>query len=90
MRLIWKYPLDIKDEQVVDLPINAQLLSVQEQNGQIVLWAIVEPNRVTEEIKVRIYGTGHPLAVQDDLFSYLGTVQTSGGSLVWHVFFTRE
>lgn len=86
MKTIYKYPLEIKDEQIIDLPPNHTILSVQMQNDVLCLWALVEPsNYMTTEVKIRIYGTGHPV---DEEGEFLGTFQDErmNGYFVGHVF----
>lgn len=86
MKTIWKYPLEITDEQVVEMPQGANILSVQSQGSQLCLWAIVFPNRASmRERTITIYGTGHAMRT-DCEEKFLATVQQDGGALVWHVF----
>jgi hypothetical protein len=80
---IYKYQLRITDEQVIDLPRSAQLLTVQEQAGTVCLWAWVCPSEPIQSRKIRIVGTGHPI---EGNLKYITTFQQFGGSLVWHVF----
>lgn len=90
MMTIWKYPLEIMDTQFLELPVGAEILSVQVQNGQLVCWAIFD--KLTARIEQRIvyiFGTGNPIRdndVKGKLF--LGTVQM--GLFVWHVFVSRN
>ena len=78
---IYKYPLKITDTQVIKLPFNSRILTVQSQNGGVCLWAQVEENNTDkEEHTIDIFGTGHPM--DDKERNYIGTVQTNGGSLV--------
>lgn len=84
---IWKFELKITDYQTVMIPFGASALSVQAQNDKICLWAIVDPKAKLSPYRFRIVGTGNNA---DDLgvdkTSFLGTVQTHNGALVWHVF----
>lgn len=84
MQTIWKYPIDTTDEQTVKMPCDAEILCVQMQCGQPCLWALVDPEKTTAPVKIRIYGTGHPLP--DIWGDYVGTYQSSGGGGVFHVF----
>ena len=98
MKKIFKYTLEITDRQEIEMQDGEWLdiLCVKEQNGNICLWAIVDPSAPMAKRKFAIYGTGHPMP--DDLsdHAYLGTVQTyivegnCGGKntteFVWHVF----
>ena len=79
---IWKYPLAITDEQLLDMPEGAQLLTVQVQGDQLVLWAQVCPDHPTVNRRIVIFGSAHPM---DCAYGkYVATVQT--GSLVLHVY----
>lgn len=71
------------NEQTLDLPVGANPLSAQFQNGALCLWAEVNENETeTEKIHFEIVGTGHPLS--DSIKRHLGTVQD--GNLVFHIF----
>ncbi len=82
---IYKYPLLILDEQDIEMPIGAGILTVQMQSGQPCLWALVDTERPMSKRKVLIRGTGHPCDGVKD-YCYLGTFQMKGGELVFHVF----
>ena len=85
MKTIYNYKLDVIDKQVIQLPQNAQILSVQEQHGELCLWALVEEQAETEDWTIQIIGTGNP-AYHVDAGDFIGTVQARGGYLVWHIF----
>jgi len=82
---IFKYQLDIKDEQILEMPKDAEILTVQNQRGWLCLWARVDPNFPKENRKIRVIGTGHPLYDKSYL-KYIGSAQFDNGYLVWHVF----
>lgn len=85
-KIVYKYPLQIVDEQAVQLPSGAQVLTAQVQHGVLQLWALIDPNHLSiEQVKVRIVGTGHDFPDADQ-WRYLSTVQVDGGALVFHVF----
>lgn len=91
MKTIWKYPLSIMDSQVVVAPEGAEFLSVTEQAGSPMLYALVDPKAPMTSYEVQIRGTGHPVdeaLLQGHVF--LGTVSTNNGLLVWHVFVERR
>ena len=81
---IWKYPIEVTDDQAVDMPAGAQVLSVQVQGGAPCVWATVDPDAPVRPRRLRTFGTGHP----DCDFSgvFVGTYQLRGGSLVFHLF----
>ena len=80
---IWKFPLVVTDEQIVPLPIGAEVLSVQVQNGVPCLWAKVDTDAVKEGRVVQIFGTGHDAS---DAGDYISTFQLHDGELVFHAF----
>ena len=83
MATIWKFPLtDTKTE--LDLPRNAQVLSVHVQESEPCLWALVDPSEPPETRKFRAYATGE--SIQDSLGDFIGTVLLQGGAYVLHVF----
>lgn len=85
-KIIYKYPLEIIDEQVVLLPAYARILTVQAQHDAPYLLALVNPNLPNEvPVTIRMFGTGHPIEDSDGL-EYVGTFQILEGDLVFHVF----
>lgn len=84
MSRIFKYDLQITDEQVVEMPVGAKILTAQFQYEKLVLWAIVDDNPEKKNRKIRIVGTGHPFSDYELL--YITTVQQYEGKLVWHIF----
>lgn len=84
---VWKYPLLLNDMQSIDMPAGAKFLTVQVQDDQACLWALVEPQAAREPRVLETYGTGHRLKPVDDQVlrrEYVGTYQA--GSFVYHVF----
>lgn len=82
---IWKYQLELDDEQVVMMPRHSKIIACQVQNDQICLWARVNSKQPTLDRRViRIVGTGHPC--EEVSLEHLGTVQMEGGRLIFHVF----
>lgn len=82
MTTVHKYSLQLEDYTTVSMPQYAELLTVGEQNDQLMLWARVNTNCRTEVRRFRVVGTGHPEAVG----KYVGTALLHGGHLVLHVF----
>jgi hypothetical protein len=83
-RTIWKFPLEVIDQQSVRMPIASRMLHVGMQGGTLCLWAEVTPGAEQEDRAIYIYGTGHDLA--PDRGDYLGTFQMHGGALVFHAY----
>jgi hypothetical protein len=82
-KTVYKYSLRVDDEQVVLLPRDAELLTIQVQHGQPVLWALVDPTRIEEPRKISIRGTGHDAP---GVGRYISTFQMYGGELAFHAF----
>lgn len=83
MNEIWKFELK-QSYQEVEMPVGANLLSVDQQKEIICLWAEVDPDAKREFRSFEIFGTGH--SIKPGQRKFLGTVLTRGGELVWHVF----
>lgn len=84
MKTIYKYPLQLVDQQTLTLSLD-YLLDVKEQDGQLCLWAVVDTDLTPREVSIRIVGTGHPFPDSDTCI-HINTVVMSYGGLVWHVF----
>jgi len=83
MQRIYKYPIPVQDEVVIELPKGSEILTIQMQKAEPCMWVLCNP----EAIKVRrffyLYGTG--MEVKEGL-NYLGTFQMLNGGLVFHLF----
>lgn len=96
MKSIYKYPLgaNITHNTVyeIEMPKAAKILSVQEQGGLPVLWAIVNPKKEKRKYVFHVFGTGHEMPDYDKKhYEYIGTVQQKGLiTLVWHIFEVHE
>jgi hypothetical protein len=86
MKTIWKFPLQVTNDQILQMPHGAEILCVQVQgdNNAPCLWAIVEDTKFTYPRTIHMYGTGHKLASHPGRF--ISTFQMDGGRLVFHVF----
>lgn len=83
-RAIWKYALQVVDEQPVRMPSGAEILTVQMQGANLCLWACVVPGAEESIRHIRIYGTGHEM--DPGMHRYIGTFQMHGGALVFHAY----
>lgn len=82
---IWKFPFSITDNFDIEMPDNAKILAVQMQKSRPCIWALVEPSFPKTKRKFRLAGTGHSLDGEESIH-YIGTFQTYGGKLVFHLF----
>ena len=85
---IFKYPLFIVDRQVLNIPSPAIILSVIEQFGEPVLYARTwEDAKEYISYEILIFGTGNPITWELRNYTFLGTVNTKSGKLIWHIFY---
>lgn len=84
MEVIYKYKLDIVDEQVVKMSIRGKILSAQNQKGELCIWVKEKPNDPSSNRVIKIIGTGNPIEELDEELEFIDTVQI--GQFVWHVF----
>lgn len=90
-RRIYKYLLDLANEQTLSLPRGAKVLTVHDQKETLRLWALVDVDESENEDRViRIIGTGKPVPEDIGRFEYITTVQMCNDDLVWHIFIDRK
>ncbi len=87
MLTIFKYQIPIGGGEV-EMPEGAKILSCQEQQGTVCLWALVDSLAPTYSRTFIYIGTGHDFValLEGRHYEFLDTVQQYGGSLVWHIF----
>lgn len=84
MQTIFKYPLGFSAANHLDMPVGSRPVMVAMQNGQVTMWAQVDPDfETTTKRDFVVAGTGHP--VPDD---YVHVGSCMDGMFVWHVFET--
>lgn len=88
MQKIYKYPFNRTILPKIQMPVGAQILDVQTQHGEPVMWALVDPEAPKEERSFQVYGTGWDIekAKEGEQRKYIGTYQMQGGALVFHLF----
>ena len=84
MQSVFKWQILTTDRQEIEMPVGAEVLTVQCQNGKPCIWARVDTSAESEFRAFRTYGTGHP--IHHPPGRYVGTYQLIGGALVFHVF----
>jgi len=90
---VWKYKLeDSGHVQCLNMPVNAQILTVDVQSVQsndICIWAEVNPRRGKEVRYFELVGTGIPIPETANVTRhYIGSVQR--GPFVWHLYERTE
>lgn len=87
MKRIYKYPLQFATEQTIRLPANAKIISVANQDEQLVLYAIIDTEeKYNIERDIFVFGTGHELGGEVNALRFIGTALFHSGALVFHVF----
>ena len=71
----------------IEMPDGADILTVQAQHAEPVLWALVNPDAPVARRTFRVIGTGHDIGPGEH--TYIGTLQLQAGALVIHVFEQR-
>jgi len=90
-KTIWKYEMGITVKQKLEMPVNAEILTVQIQEGKPCLWALVDPNEKKEIRTFETFGTGSPIYCDMEIDrKYIGTCQLYDGSLILHIFETLK
>lgn len=89
---IYKYKLQITDGQIIDIPNLREVISVQIQDGEPVLWVIVDDEfNLHSSVNIFIVGTGNEfedygMGARGTPRNYLSTFQAKG--FVGHVFYS--
>jgi len=78
MKQIWKFRLNT----TIQMPMDAQILTVQKQDGEPTIWAMVNTENELETRNFTMVGTGNSFDDKD--MKYIGTFQDS--PFVWHLF----
>ena len=89
MKTVWKYPIPFAGLFTLEMPAGAEVLSVQIQRGDPVLWSLVETDARKSNRAFRIVAAGQELLNADEL-EFRGTFQVHGGALVFHLFEYRH
>ena len=82
MKTIFKYKLEIKNEQTIEMPACAKILSAKDQFGDLCIWAMIDTEQQVQPRTIRIIGTGHQVVT--GLVRHIETVIQ--GPMVWHIF----
>jgi hypothetical protein len=80
---VCKYNINLHPQQYLWMPDGANVLDVQLQGDQLVLWATVCPSEKPKLYEFAVYGTGEHIDRPRGL-KHISTVQKGG--YVWHVF----
>lgn len=86
MKLIYKYDLTV-GTNVVKMPANSVVLSVQAQGNRPVLYALVREDKLSTSVARRFHVVMTGQLIEDlDCSGFIGTVMLESGTFVVHVF----
>lgn len=83
--VVWKSNLRVTDIQAIEVPVDAEMLDVQVQFGEIAIWYRCDPNAPKETRTIALVGTGKAAPNTKD-GRYLGTVALHNGAFILHAF----
>lgn len=87
MLTIYKYYLEVDDDQVVEIPKYGKILCVQTQHEKPCIWVQIDTNNIVEDRYFKTFGTGAMMPDNiDDVFKYIGTYQLKDGVMACHVY----
>ena len=89
--VIWKFPVSTTGSGRFELrlPKNAKVLDVQLQGNLPQMWVQLNPDEKRfVRTKFEVIVTGEQFEIGD--FSYIGTFQLYGGTIVGHIYKTGE
>lgn len=83
MKTIYKYQITICDRQEIEIPRFSEILHVQMQSGSWYVWVLVDTDEPMVKKRLRVFGTGHEIPKEEDLY-YVMTFQQA--EFMWHLF----
>jgi hypothetical protein len=88
MYSVWEFSIEAEECQVLEIPLDAKLLSTETKGDDIVVYALVNTEQTQKEYKdVRVYRTGDKISDVITEYNFLGTANLYNGSLMFHVFY---
>jgi len=86
-KTIYKFKLQVIGIQTIEMPAYSEILSIQVQNENPCIWALVESKNETVKRTFETYGTGqHIKEISHRKRNYIGTYQIETNQLVFHCF----
>lgn len=84
-RRIYKYILEVSEQQTLTIPRNSKLLLIAVQDGRICAWLEVqEEESLNPDFAWTVYIVGTGRQVPHEATQHIGTVQM--GPYVWHLY----
>lgn len=81
---IWKFEI-LQNKITIEMPKDAEILTIQTQNKTVCIWALVDPKNEKELRHFEVYGTRQDIHNNINR-KYINTFQLDSGLFVYHVF----
>lgn len=86
---VWKYEVKGTRKQIIEMPKNSEVLTVETVRNKVVLYAMVDTNAELVKREIIVEKTGWDLFLGRE-GKYLGTFKNKSESLVFHIFIKPE
>ena len=85
---IYKYEIErpTNDTFQLDIPVAAEILTVQTQRGYPHMWVLLDPDKTVVARHFRVFQTGQPIDEPKEALKYIDTFQLEYDTLVYHLF----
>ena len=86
--VIWKYPIQLADAFMLEVPADARPLSVIAQKGKPMIYFLIKDAETMARSRwyISVVGTGSPITSLAGDETFIGTFQLYDGDYVFHVF----
>ena len=85
---VYKYPLTHEATPTIQIPSGYKILCFAYQADTPTVWALVNPDNDVEDVKFRLFGTGHEIEESPNTLEFIGTAMV--GPYVFHLFRYRN
>jgi len=86
-QVVYKYELEKQWDQYEALaPPLGKVLRIDAQGSSVFVWMLVDPLEFKTIRVFEVYGTGHPIAEDGRVRTFVNTFLIDGGRFVFHAF----
>lgn len=83
--IIRKYTMIGAPTEIISMPTNAVILTVADQHGSTVMWAVIDPTAICQPRTFCMFTDNNWIEVTPKHI-YIATVLALGGGVAFHVF----
>lgn len=90
--VVWKYEVHSYGVSIIYMPLDAKILKFDIQQGDVVMWALIDEDSTPVKRQFENFNTGQRLEPTPFDLTYLGTTQYEhpGGPIEVHHIFERR